>query len=220
MLGQLRVADFLEKSKGEVLGRVVTDAKDRYYSRTYKWSSDGDDVVVQRADGRGDAVRLPAVVELNEPLVAFFGLYSGDGAKGTEATGDPSRIIPSISFSQKEPHLVRFAVDYFRVLFTGDVRFTFSLGEDSAYFMAGEGLELLRKHYGKATVPSTPPLAEVRPKRADEAGSIVVDDVDHPRRKVGLDRDAEDVDQPRGAIAEQGAGDAPLAFRRANGDRQ
>ncbi len=166
VLGRLRVADFLEKSRGEVRGRVVTDAKDRYYSRDYKWTQAGADLIVQRADGHGDAVTIAAEVELDEPLVAFFGLYSGDGAKGSEAPDDSSRIEPSISFSQKEPHLVRFAVDYFRKLFTGDVRFVFSLGEDSAYFMDGEGLDLLRAHYG-GKVAAVPPLNEVRPKLND-----------------------------------------------------
>ncbi len=174
MLGQLRVADFLKRLHGEVRGRVVTDAKDRYYARDYAWTEEKGQVVVQRADGSGDRVALPSVIDLDEPLVAFFGLYSGDGAKGMEAPNDPTRIIPSISFSQKEPHLVRFAVDYFRKLFTGDVRFTFSLGEDSAYFMEGEGLELLRAHYAKsgaATVPAVPALNQACAKltAADEA---------------------------------------------------
>lgn len=167
VLGRLRVADFLKRSRGEVRGRVVTDAKDRYYSRDYTWSVSKDEVVVQRSNGSGDAVTMPATIDLDEPLVAFFGLYSGDGAKGTEAPDDSARILPSISFSQKEPHLVRFAVDYFRRLFTGDVRFVFSLGEDSAYFMDGDGLELLRAHYGSGGIPTVPPLSKVRPTLND-----------------------------------------------------
>ena len=39
-------------------------------------------------------------------------------------------------------------------------------------------------------------------------GCVVVDDVDHLPGQLGLDRDAEDFDQPRRAVAEQGAGDA------------
>lgn len=168
--GHLRVADFLTQTKGQVRGRLLTDAKNRYYSRDYSWSESDDKLTIQRADGHGDAVTVPSTIELTESLVAFLGLYSGDGSKGTEAPDDQARIIPNISFSQREPHLVRFAVDEFRRLFPGDIRFTFSLGEDSAYFMADEGLELLRKHYidkGQPGIPVTPPLDEVRPKLDD-----------------------------------------------------
>jgi hypothetical protein len=103
---------------------------------------------------------------LDEPLIAFFGLYSGDGAKGSEDANEPGRIIPTISFSQKEKNLVRFAVDQFRRLFPGNIRFTFSLGEDSAFFMAGKGKERLDEYYRMTTGSPTPPvprLSVVRP---------------------------------------------------------
>lgn len=174
VLGRLHVLDFLERTGGQVRGRLITDAKDRYYSRDYRWKTSGSRVTIQRADGYGNQVTLPSIVDLREELVAFFGLYSGDGAKGVEAPDDQRRIIPTISFSQREPHLVRFAVDQFRALFSDDIRFAFALGEDSAFFMDGEGLASLRAYYkaeGQAEVPATPPLAGVRPalSAADEA---------------------------------------------------
>jgi hypothetical protein len=171
ILGKLNIHRFLMSSGGLVTGSVITDAKDRQYREKYKFSEDGDLLLIQRADGNGDAVLLPKTIQLDESLVAFFGLYSGDGAKGAEDKNDTGRIIPTISFSQKEKHLVRFAVDQFRRLFPGKIRFTFSLGEDSAYFMDGEGKKKLEDYYKKTTkkgTPDTVDLSSVRPKLVDK----------------------------------------------------
>ena len=86
--------------------------------------------------------------------------------KGSEDPNDSKRIIPTISFSQKEKHLVRFAVDQFIKLFPGQIRFTFSLGEDSAYFMEGAGRTKLEEYYTNKNQPdmiSEPELYVVRP---------------------------------------------------------
>ena len=57
-------------------------------------------------------------------------------------------------------------------------------------------------------------LAERGAEPADEAGRVLVDDIDHLAGQLGLDRDAEHVDQPRRGVAEQGAGDRARALRR------
>lgn len=171
ILGYLNVDEYLRTVRGRVVGRVITDAKDRQYRREYVCDDSGDKIVVRREDGNGDAVSIAKIIELDESLVAFFGLYSGDGAKGSEDRNEAGRIVPTISFSQKEKHLVRFAVDQFRRLFPGNIRFTFSLGEDSAYFMAGDGLERLNAYYIKTTgcgTPATKTLAVVRPNINDK----------------------------------------------------
>ena len=144
ILGYLKIKEYLENVGGLVTGSVITDAKDRQYRQSYSFEERDDNLIVQRTDGYGDAIVIPKIIELDESLIAFFGLYSGDGAKGTEEKYDTGRIIPKISFSQKEKHLVRFAVDQFRRLFPGNIRFNFALGEDSAYFMAGIGENKLR----------------------------------------------------------------------------
>ena len=171
VLGHLKIEDYLKKCKGVVTGALVTDAKSRRYTQEYSWTKNEDGTLtVYRSDGYGDRARIPAVVELTEQLVAFLGLYSGDGAKGHEDRNDSSIIIPTISFSQKESNLVRFAVDEFRHLFPGQIRFTFSLGEDSAYFMAGDGQLLLRNHYvnaGETDIPENLPLKTCRPNLND-----------------------------------------------------
>lgn len=164
ILGQLKVKDFLQKTKGEVRGQVVSDAKIRYYAADYDWTDDiasPDHIYISRRDGTGDTVRLRSAIDLDEGLVAFFGLYSGDGSKGSEDRSNLGRIIPSISFSQREPNLVAFAVNQFRHMFEGAIRFNFSLGEDSAYFMGGDGQELLKQHYG-GSIPDSSPLSQVR----------------------------------------------------------
>jgi len=165
-LGQLNIEAFLTRTRGEVTGRVITDAKDRVYQQTYTWVDAGEGFLnVRRADGAGDNVKVGRCVSIDEALIAFFGLYSGDGAKGSEIANAPGRIVPTISFSQREPNLVRFAVDQFRKLFSGDVRFVFSLGEDSAFFMAGEGAVWLDNYYrgeGFAGTPTPRPLTECR----------------------------------------------------------
>lgn len=171
VLGHIKLEDYLRNVQGRVLGNLVTDAKDRQYRRDYIFEDDGDNLRVRSKDGTGDIVLIPKSIELDESLIAFFGLYSGDGAKGTEDRKEIGRIVPKISFSQKEKHLVRFAVDQFRRLFPGNIRFTFSLGEDSAYFMAGEGKRRLDAYYLEHTGVATPalePLDVVRPEINDK----------------------------------------------------
>jgi|GEM_PF-1738792 len=166
ILGYIKIEDYLERVKGQVVGSVITDAKDRQYRQQYIWRAEGDRILIKRKDGFGDEVVISKVIPLDESLISFFGLYSGDGAKGSEDAHDSTRIIPTISFSQKEKHLVRFAVDQFIKLFPGNIRFSFSLGEDSAYFMEGIGRVKLKEYYSSKNKPSlirVPPLSKVRP---------------------------------------------------------
>ena len=163
ILGQLRIKDFLQRTLGQVRGILVSDAKERWYAADYKWETDTtQDLIISRVDGTGNVVRIQPVIDLDESLIAFFGLYSGDGAKGTESSEAPGKVKVQISFSQRELNLVRFAVDQFRGLFSDAVHFVFSLGEDSAYFMDGDGLESLRDLYG-GEMSSMKTLNEVHP---------------------------------------------------------
>ena len=172
VLGYIKIKEFLEKTKGEVRGSLASDGKHRYYAADYQWKEDRhfpESILVSRANGTGEEVRLKNEIVLDEPLVSFFGLYSGDGAKGSEDPTNIGQVRVSLSFSQRESNLVNFAVAQFRRLFSDSVRFVFSLGEDSAYFMAGEGYNLLREYY-KGILPDMPPLAGIRPRlnKADE----------------------------------------------------
>ena len=167
ILGNIKVLDYLRQVEGQVVGSVITDAKERQYRQQYSFREEGENLLIKRKDGYGDEVLISKTIPLDESLISFFGLYSGDGAKGTEDSNDSKRIVPKISFSQKEKRLVRFAYDQFKKLFPRGIRFNFSLGEDSAFFMDDFGkLKLL--NYYKRTIHIDElkilPLSEVRPK--------------------------------------------------------
>lgn len=79
ILGQLRIKDFLLRTVGQVRGRLVSDAKRRWYAADYQWEAHpSGDLLISRTDGTGDRVRIQPVIDLDESLIAFFGLYSGD----------------------------------------------------------------------------------------------------------------------------------------------
>jgi len=166
--GCIKIEEFLKRIKGKVIGQILTDAKVRTFEAEYKIENvDKNKIKISRMSGSGDQVVLPKIIPIDREMIAFFGLYSGDGAKGSEDSDNPGRVSVSISFSQREPNLIRFAVNQFNRLFPDHLRFTFSLGEDSAYFMAGDGLEQMKNHYG-GKIPSQKSLSEVRPN-LDEA---------------------------------------------------
>lgn len=171
-LGEIRVKEFLARTDGKVRGTIVSDAKIRNYTADYSYTEGEDGLLqVKRTDRRTKSgVCLPPVIELDEALVSFFGFYSGDGAKGSEAKGSMGRVSPSLSVSQSETNLISFSVQQFRKIFPGTIHFTFSLGEDSAYFMAGEGLEKLKDFYS-GSLPDAQSLPELRPDltKADES---------------------------------------------------
>lgn len=162
VLGELRIKDFLIKTQGTVTGRQFSEAKNRIYRADYTWVEIGKGLLHVKRSGSSEATVVPAVLPLDEALIAFFGLYSGDGAKGSENAREPGRLRTAISFSQREPNLVKFAVGQFKRVFP-EARFTFSLGEDSAYFMDGNGLVALKKYYGGA-LPAPQPLATLKPE--------------------------------------------------------
>lgn len=167
-LGEIRVKAFLERTKGEVRGRLLSDAKIRTYAADYTYTEDARGLLHVLRKGSHLGVTLPAVIALDASLVAFFGFYSGDGAKGSESQANLGAVRPNLSVSQSEPNLIRFSVEQFRKIFPGAIHFTFSLGEDSAYFMAGDGLNRLETYYG-GMLPAPKALAEVRavPDAAD-----------------------------------------------------
>jgi hypothetical protein len=173
--GHIELGSYLNATGGRVVGQVLTDAKIRTYSRRYTYEPVSDtEIRVQPARG-GNALTLPTRIRLDASLVAFFGLYSGDGSKGTEDPENLGTIVANISFSQREPNLIRFAIEQFRRVFGAQLAFTFSLGEDAALFMGGEGAEMLRGFYG-GTLPPASALGQVRPT-LNEADNRYLDEV-------------------------------------------
>lgn len=163
-LGWIHLEYFLSKTKGKVFGQINSDAKIRTFESEYKIEKvPGGMIKIQRASGSGDSIIISPNIPLDKELVAFFGLYSGDGAKGSEDRENPGTVKVSVSFSQIEPNIIRFAMHQFQQIFPNQLRFTFVLGEDSAFFMAGTGLERLKKYYD-GQIPKVCKLSEVRPK--------------------------------------------------------
>lgn len=122
-LGYIKIEEFLSSVKGNVIGHVVTDAKHRTFKEQYKWTRlSNESIKIQRSNGTGDVIIVPSVIPLDESLISFFGLYSGDGAKGSEAKNNPGIIKPTISFSQREQNLVLFAFKQFKKLFGDAIR--------------------------------------------------------------------------------------------------
>lgn len=147
-LGRINFKKFLANTSGSVGGTLIQDAKNRWYLREYDFQEDSCGNLIITPKGIKNTISLPSVVDLDESLVAFLGLYSGDGAKGSEDLKNLGKVKTAISFSQREPNLVKFAMDQFRKIFGNSIYFNFSLGEDSAFFMDEIGLNLLHNYYG------------------------------------------------------------------------
>ncbi len=165
--GRVNILSFLEEANGKVTGQVLTDAKIRWYEAEYDWVPEGDLIKIWKTSSPNNFFYMPQSIPLDFAMTAFFGLYSGDGSKGVDDRADPSRIRPNISFSQRERTLVKFALNCFETIFPVGVNFSFTLGEDSAYFMAGEGLERLRDYYlakGELSWSTPKQLIDVRPR--------------------------------------------------------
>ena len=64
-----------------------------------------------------------------------------------------------------------------------------------------------------------PGVAEQAGEAADEAGLVLVGDVDHRRAELGIDPDALDLDEPRLAVGINRAGDRALLPLGGDGDR-
>jgi hypothetical protein len=162
-LGKLEIENFLESVQGEVRGELESDAKDRHYKAQYRWQeapNTSAQLLIRKRDGTGDTFKMPKEIELTRSLTAFFGFYSGDGSKGTEDRDNLGHLNPSVGVSsQIEPDLASFTMAHLKSLFP-DVGFRCTLGEDSAFFMAGEGKEALREKYG-GIIPDVPDLEDL-----------------------------------------------------------
>lgn len=173
-LAELGVIDFgalfANSRKVEIEGRVISDAKVRTYKQTYigEACESSNLLKIARSDGKGETWITPKCVSLTKELVAFFGLYSGDGTKGTEVPpGSGVLKLDSVSFEQREVNIVRFAMEQFRALFGTNISFNFSLGEDSAIFFEGKYHDQLKLYYG-GTLPRLLPLSEIKLTKKDE----------------------------------------------------
>ena len=78
ILGHLNIEAFLTQTRGEVTGRVITDAKDRVYQQILMpglMRATGFLMFGRELMAQGDTVKVARRVALDEALIAFFGLY-------------------------------------------------------------------------------------------------------------------------------------------------
>lgn len=158
--GVIDFASYFQNDKCvTVKGNVVSDAKFRTYEREYKaqWVKNSDRIRISRSDGNGDSIEFPHQLPITSELIAFFGMYSGDGSKGTETSQGSGKIkLHRVSYEAREVNMVKFVVEQFRYLFGDSVNFSFSLGDDSVLFYEGEFYNMLLRHYGGKIPPSLP----------------------------------------------------------------
>lgn len=169
MLDQPKILGYIDfdvligvNSTVKISGNVISDAKIRSYSREYtiKTEDNSEYISIRRSNNTGDTWVTPKRIPLTRELIAFFGLYSGDGSKGTEVPpGSGILKLNNVSFEQREINIIKFSMEQFRYLFGSTIGFNFSLGEDSAIFYSGDYLDLLKNYYG-GSIPKTKPLPE------------------------------------------------------------
>ena len=136
-LGIINIEALLNATDGKIRGQLGHDGKRRVYERQYYHREDGDKIEISSNKDFIDSVHLPKKLPLTFPRVCFFGLYAGDGSKGSESSGDGDKVDMTLSFSQKNPAIGMFAVDQVRDIF-GDVKARFGVAEDSALFLERE----------------------------------------------------------------------------------
>lgn len=144
-LGTIFPKKLLEATGGDISGKLNHDGKQRRYERQYHYRKHEDGVEVSHNSSFDDAIVLPEKIGLDFPKVGFFGMYAGDGSKGSEGRGNSDRVRMKLSFSQKNPTLSLFAVRNIKEIF-GEVPVKYSIASDSAYFLnKKEELETFRK---------------------------------------------------------------------------
>jgi hypothetical protein len=134
-LGMVDVAQLLDDTEGTVEFELFDSGTTRRGSSTYEYESMSNaNLLVRNVESRnrtGHDLTIPRQIELTPQTILFFGLYIGDGAKSFRP-GAPG----TISLSQKESNISRFARARFLNLFGPSLRFVHSVNEDALYFMS------------------------------------------------------------------------------------
>ena len=123
--GQIDLQGFLSSRKGEIRLDLIDAGMVRPVEARYDFQARGDVFLVtprlQRRTAPG--VSIPKTIPLTPWLVAFFGMYDGDGNKTN-----------NIGFAQSEVHLQDFALAGERAIFGDQFETEVSILEDSKRF--------------------------------------------------------------------------------------
>jgi len=99
--------------------------------RKYQWASTGDYTEIRPEDDLSKMVRLPTKIYLTPRLIAFIGLYDGDGNKARKGGRE-------IGFSQREINIHKFAYDMLKEVFNAHFLTKWSILEDTRRFETPE----------------------------------------------------------------------------------
>lgn len=124
----------LEASDGVLSGPLIHDGKKRKYRREYAFRNASGGVEISHRDDFDKSITLPEEIPLTITDIGFLGMYSGDGAKGSESGGKSDIVNVSLEFSQKNPVLALFAARKVKNIF-GDVPVRYDVASDSAFFL-------------------------------------------------------------------------------------
>ena len=121
--GYIDVKKLMEETKGKIKLILTDSALERPLIASYKFKIEKDRVRIFSKSSSEGCFYLPAEISLTPKVIAFFGLYAGDGDK----TGD-------IGFSQREMHINRFAYLMMTEIFGDNSTITWSILEDIKRF--------------------------------------------------------------------------------------
>lgn len=130
----IRPMELLDAADGVLSGPLIHDGKKRKYRREYTYRETDDGVEISHRDDYDKSVVLPEEIPLTITDIGFIGMYSGDGAKGSESGGKSDIVNVSLEFSQKNPVLALFAARKVKKIF-GDVPVRYDVAADSAFFL-------------------------------------------------------------------------------------
>ena len=102
---------------------LIDSAIKRHVSGEYSFSKIGRYLRIKSKDNQKLTLKIPKIIKLTPDLVAFVGLYLGDGNK----TGN-------IGFSQREIHILKFAYDMELKIFGQNFENRWSILEDTQRF--------------------------------------------------------------------------------------
>ena len=133
-LGYINVDAFLRRRNGRVDVELIDAGRTRPISQQYEWETDISvgrvllrPVLSEGSRAKVGNIFIPQFINLTPEMIAFMGIYDGDGNK-----------TDNIGFSQNNPQLQDFVSRGLQVLFGDSFGYQVSLLEDEKYFQGDD----------------------------------------------------------------------------------
>lgn len=180
--GTISILRLLDATHGNVSQELFDSGVTRKKAGEYEWNERGREVVIMpRKSGRGQApsLTMPKELKLTPSLIAFVGLYAGDGNKGSYGSGAGQSAI---GFSQQYLSVQRLAQDRFAEIFGSQFETAWGVLDDNKWYEGDDfapTLASIEKELMKAgqALPSTTEKKQFR--RRNQPFEL-------PARKVAL----------------------------------